>query len=297
MRYCWLPVLTLAAVICAGSPSAEAQSYHTWVSAEGSDSNAGTRQSPFATFAEAISQTAVGGTVSVVDNGDYGPIQIGNAITIDGGGCRAWTSRSESTGSAVSVNDYSSTGQVVLRNLDIDGTNGIDGISDGSCNALIVENCTIRNCGSDGIAVVPNLPGESVSVSGTDISGCVDGVLVVSAGGSVHLTMRDCVITKASSYGIQMQAGTLDVNSSTISHNHVGIESTASTLNAVGCTISGNTTGIQADSGGRIRISNDAILDNGTGILLNGGTVGSFRNNSTAGNTVPGAPSTSTGQI
>jgi hypothetical protein len=66
--------------------TANAQATRTWVSGVGDDVNPCSRTAPCKTFAGAISKTARGGEISVLDPGGYGALTITKSITVDGGG-------------------------------------------------------------------------------------------------------------------------------------------------------------------------------------------------------------------
>src|ERR1700741_307906 len=106
------------------------------------------RTAPCKTFAGAFSKTATCGEISVLDPGGYGAVTITKAITINGGGELAGILAS--SGSGIIVN--AGTGNVILKNLDIDGqcagTNGIRYIGG---NSLVIENCRIWNFSNFGI--------------------------------------------------------------------------------------------------------------------------------------------------
>src|SRR5260221_14271951 len=82
---------TLAFVGCMflGSSLAFAQATRTWVSGVGDDANPCSRTAPCKTFAGAISRTATGGEISVLDPGGYGAVTITKPITISGVGEQA----------------------------------------------------------------------------------------------------------------------------------------------------------------------------------------------------------------
>src|SRR3954463_13269400 len=78
-----------AAVACLfllATAPAQAQATRTWVSGTGDDVNPCSRTAPCKTFAGAISKTAAGGEIDVLDPGGFGTVTIAKAITIDGGG-------------------------------------------------------------------------------------------------------------------------------------------------------------------------------------------------------------------
>ena len=126
MRICNKMMIFVAALFCAVSVSANALSTHTWVSANGSDSNTGSEPSPYADFATAVANTAAGGTVSVLGPGDYGTITLPQSITIDGTGGGSINFADAGEG----IHIYAgSSANIVLRNLSINGGGtGSDGI-------------------------------------------------------------------------------------------------------------------------------------------------------------------------
>src|ERR1700684_1759263 len=63
---------------------AHAQATRTWISGVGDDANPCSRTAPCKTFAGAISKTAAGGEIDVLDPGGFGTVTITKAITIDG---------------------------------------------------------------------------------------------------------------------------------------------------------------------------------------------------------------------
>src|ERR1044071_7722330 len=64
----------------------QGQANRTWVSGIGDDANPCSRTAPCKTFAGAISRTAAGGFIDVLDPGGYGNVTITKSITIDGSG-------------------------------------------------------------------------------------------------------------------------------------------------------------------------------------------------------------------
>jgi len=64
--------------------AAQAQATRTWVSGVGDDANPCSRTAPCKTFAGAISKTANGGEINVLDPGGFGGVTVTKSITIDG---------------------------------------------------------------------------------------------------------------------------------------------------------------------------------------------------------------------
>lgn len=296
MKYQSLLVIAIPATLFIASPADYAQtttlSSHTWVSAEGNDtSGTGTRAAPFATFQKAVDETASGGEVSVVDPGNYGAVIIVEPVTIDGGGVRGSITFSGTNNQGVYVSTGVS-GPVVLRNLDIDG-----GDSGGypiylyGTGTLVVEDCSVHGFTGSGIFVNMLGGSDNVSVTNTNVTGGSYGFYEFSgSGGTLHGSMRNCVLSQASEAGINVGGeGTLDISNSSIIQNYNGVECADSTVSAVGCMLSDNTGGAALAYGeGKIRLSNDSLFDNATGIGLEGGTVMTLHNNVSSGNTTPG---------
>src|SRR3954466_4574276 len=77
-------MLAVFVVLLACSTLAQAQATRTWVSGVGDDANPCSRTAPCKTFAGAISKTAPGGEISVLDPGGFGAVTITKSISIDG---------------------------------------------------------------------------------------------------------------------------------------------------------------------------------------------------------------------
>src|SRR5262249_41797027 len=109
---------------------AHAQASRTWVSGVGDDANPCSRTAPCKTFAGAISKTAAGGEISVLDPGGFGAVTITKSISItnDGAG-EAGILASGTSGITINAgaNDI-----INLRGIVIDGapptTTGLVGV-------------------------------------------------------------------------------------------------------------------------------------------------------------------------
>lgn len=74
--------LILAAFLALATTQASAQATRTWVSGVGDDANPCSRTAPCKTFAGAISKTAAGGEISVLDPGGFGAVTITKSISL-----------------------------------------------------------------------------------------------------------------------------------------------------------------------------------------------------------------------
>ena len=160
-----LPTIA-GALLAFGLSAAPAQAgpNRTWVSGHGTDSGTCALAAPCRTFAFAITQTAAGGEIDVLDPVGYGAATITKAISIvnDGVGVAAIGA---SSGNAITINAGASD-SVHLRGLTIEGTGGATtGILFNSGVNLAIENCVIQHL-ADGIVITPSTS-SSFSVSNT----------------------------------------------------------------------------------------------------------------------------------
>src|ERR1700731_3556254 len=144
---------------------AKAQATGTWVSGVGDDVNPCSRVAPCNTFAGAISKTATGGEINVLDPGGFGAVTITKSITISSERFEAGVLVSGTNGIIVNVPNASDL--VVLRGLDLEGLGtGLDGIKVTTGGSVHVENCTINHFAQNGINFAPTVVGSKLHVSG-----------------------------------------------------------------------------------------------------------------------------------
>ena len=83
---CIVFAAALALAVTLPAVSAQAQAPRTFVSAAGSDSNPCSFAAPCRHFQAAVDATSAGGEVDALDPAGYGPITIGQPISIEGQG-------------------------------------------------------------------------------------------------------------------------------------------------------------------------------------------------------------------
>jgi hypothetical protein len=167
MKFTFISALVIGifSTVLVGTPAA-AQATRTWVSSTagvGDDANPCSRSAPCKTFAGAISKTAVGGEIDVLDPGGYGSVTITKSLTIDGGAGQVSSVLAGSGSPGIVI---SASGAVVtLRNLSING-NGVGnyGIQIAAAARVIVENCNIMGFGTYGIYFNPTVAGSKLYV-------------------------------------------------------------------------------------------------------------------------------------
>ena len=292
--------LTLLLFVCTWV-AADAQATRTWVSGVGDDANPCSRTAPCLTFSGALGKTAAGGEIDVLDPGDFGPLTITKAVTIDGalpdGGIQA-------TGASTQVVvNAGASDVVILRRLSIQGdATGTSGVKFNTGSALFVEgsvvsgfpgatghgvdfepnasaalfvtNSVIRNNGGSGVYVKAGAGTGTATIDGSRLESNAVGV---NARDRSKVVVRRSVVASNGTAGLQAQgdaaAADMDVEDSVVILNGVGIQSSGNGMAAT------------------VRISNTTILDNTTGIAApSPGIVWSFLDNRIAGNGTDGAP-------
>ena len=121
---------------------ASAQATRTWVSGVGDDINPCSRTAPCKTFAGAITKTATGGEISVLDPGGFGTINITKSISIVARGTEGSILGSLVNGVIINA---PATSIVHLEGLNIEGaTNGLNGVRILAGGQITIQDCTIR---------------------------------------------------------------------------------------------------------------------------------------------------------
>jgi hypothetical protein len=302
----------LAALLgLAFATGAQAQATRTWVSGVGDDVNPCSRTAPCKTFAGAISKTAAGGEISVLDPGGFGAINITKSITINGEGTLGGILASLTNGVIVNagVNDV-----VVLRNISINGgVNGVSGVrflagkelhlervqiqgftqngiefaTNGSStlfvNDTLITNTQIGNVGlaQAGILVKPGAAGTGFAVvTDSQIEGNRIGIRVEDRG---KVTLQNTSVARNAQFGAWVLTAaapaSLFVVDSTFAYNGaVFVVATGTALRSEG-------------PGAQIRISGSTVTGSQLGLGPQGaGAILSYSDNRISGNDSDGAP-------
>jgi hypothetical protein len=268
-----LPALS----ICLCAISLNAQMTHTWVSVTGNDSTGtGTPAKPFATFQVAANHTSAGGIISVLGPGDYGPLTINNALTVDGTGGGSITF----SGTGIGVNAPTNA-TVVLRNLTINGGGiGSEPIAAGQFLNLVIDGCRLEGFTDFGVAIASS-SAENVAIHNTTIVGGQIGVRVFQGGGPDKVSLDHVTIQGQSEIGVFTRSGLLDISDSVVTQSGTGLEAdTNATVKAERVMLSGNGNGVCMETGTTAQLNNTDLFDNTTGVAACGGTVTGSANSS-----------------
>jgi hypothetical protein len=192
MRVITLLSCAAAMTLCAGAASAQAT--RTWVSGVGDDVNPCSRTAPCKTFAGAISKTAAGGEISVLDPGGFGAVTITKSIFING----MWGGEAGvlAGGNGIVVNAGPSD-VVVLRGLTIFGVNPpSNGVRYLAGAAVHIRDCVIKNfnaANSFGIVVAPT--GGALELTVTDTM--IENNGNAATGGGISIAPTGAATVKA----------------------------------------------------------------------------------------------------
>jgi hypothetical protein len=289
----------LALAALALPSTALSQATRTWVSGVGDDANPCSRTAPCKTFAGAISKTANGGEINVLDPGGFGGVTITKSLTIKAVGATGGVLVS---GTNAIVVNATATDRVVLQGLDINGIGtgaqtSLVGVKVLSASTVIVRNSEITRFKA-GVAVVPtsnarvtilgseihdngigifNAPGNNliaftaVTVRNTNIEENTCGV-VSSAFGANASTPDANLNCGAAALGAINKIASTKVFRSDISVNRTGVFSrgASSTVEIGANEITGNDTGFNRPDSGVIKtFGNNHITANGGATLPN----------------------------
>ena len=276
------------ALLVLSATTAQAQATRTWVSGVGDDANPCSRTAPCKTFAGAISKTATGGEINVLDPGGFGGVTITKSITISSENFEAGVLVS---GTNAIIINTPATSIVVLRGLDIEGLGtGLVGVKlISSIAALHIENCTInsfRGTNGSGIEIVPSTGAANVFIKDTIVrnngQGTGGGIFFKPPAGATVKASLDNVRMENNIFGLKVQGDSnATVHRSVAAGNAFAGFSTAtgSAVMTIDKSVSANNgTGVGCAVGTTVRIGNTTIINNPTPVTA-GAACGSLGNN------------------
>lgn len=301
----FLKILFAAFLMTFASPLF-AQATRTWVSGVGDDVNPCSRTAPCKTFAGAISKTAAGGEINVLDSGGFGAVTITKSITIDGSGAHASILAANVNG--VVVNGAGIT--VTLRNLSINGANTTagNGIRIVNAAAVNIDHVVVENFGGSppnagrGVAIETSTADVRVTITNSDFYNNFGvGIHSNPAAGNVILLVDNVRVAKGDFSSIQLRANTkATVNNSTLTNSRLGAavttELSSVTAYVSNSVLSNNAFGVfNGNTGSPTVVLQDNVITGNTtdGIRINAGSVLTYGNNAirgNAGNEAPTAP-------
>ncbi len=282
----------LALFLFAASSAVFAQATRTWVSGVGDDANPCSRTAPCKTFPGAISKTAPGGEIDVLDPGGFGAVTITKSISLEAVGTVAGVLVSGTNGIVVSAGP---SDNVVIRGLTIEGLGtGLNGIRFISGGSLTVENCTINGFTQNAISMegAGQLFVHDTTIRHNGSSGAsFGGISVIPASGAVGGVIDHVRLEGNGGFGVKVGNGANLSVSNSIAINHlagggpagfpagfaVTSVSNSGSLSLTGCTASNNGGSGVLLNGGLIRVTEMSVTGNSVGFNnMSGGTFNSF---------------------
>jgi hypothetical protein len=249
MQKSLMATFLVCGLLLVGQAPTYAQASRTWVSGVGNDANPCSRTAPCKTFAGAISKTAAGGEISVLDPGGYGALTITKSLSIVSEGSEGSILVAGTNG--ININ-AAATDVVSLHGIFLEGfMTGIAGINVLSAREVHIRHCYIRNflassASAAAIRVAPTAT-SNVFVSDCTLSNNTRGVLVVPSGATkASVALNNVVVERSTNTAIISNGA----NAKVFLNNS---------------TIAGNTSGLSTSAGGQIiSFGNNAILNNDT---------------------------------
>jgi hypothetical protein len=282
--------MVLVFALAVGPSQVFAQATRTWVSGVGDDVNPCSRTAPCKTFAGAISKTAAGGIINVLDPGGFGAVTITKSITIDGGGTDGSMT---ATGSGIIIN-AGANDHVTLRHLTIYGVApSFSGIRVINASGHV----TIANCVISGflIGIDYNASGQLSVYEALVHNNSQFGALVRQGRG----TFEQVRFSNNGYDGLRVSSGgVVTTRRLTVSdHSNIGLSAVdaGSRLTVEDSVVNSNLYGVGVAGGGVMHISNTLLSDNTALALYReaGSFLISFGNNRLANNAANGTFSSS----
>jgi hypothetical protein len=238
MRFWTVAALALAALLSAGE-AAQAQATRTWVSGVGDDANPCSRTAPCKTFAGAISKTAAGGEINVIDPGGFGAVTITKSISIIAEGS---TGGVLAAGSAGVIVNSATPIRVHLEGLDFEGVGNGTGLAGttgvrvlGTGAKVVVKRCSIRNFNTAGVETNGGL-GTRVYIEDSVLEGNQIGVKLIGTGAANTGYLTNSTIFGSKDVSVQVTSpSSIFLNRSTLAES---VNGDLQVIGATGRTIS-----------------------------------------------------------
>jgi Right handed beta helix region len=234
MKIYLLTISAIASFAILYATPAQAQATRTWVSGVGDDANPCSRTAPCKTFPGAISKTATGGEINVLDPGGFGSVTITKAISIKSDHIEAGVLASGANGIVIS-STIPAGAKVLLQGLDIEGINqspnpaGLTGVLIQGAAKVTIQDCSIRNFSQFGV----NLAGPAnarVFITDSIIMGnTLGGFQILGTSGAANNGILDrTTIDNNGPASVKLGPGaSLTVSGSVLTGSAVAIDATA----------------------------------------------------------------------
>ena len=199
-RHARLPAALLIALACLPAHAAQ----RAFVSSTGNDANAPsgcTPALPCRSFQAAHGAVDAGGEIVALDTAGFGTVTITKSVSILG---NPGTIPSISVASGVGVTINTAGVRVTLRNLNINGVGGTQGINMEEGAALTVENCVVSNFTNAGLWIYTTASQPKVRIANTILRGNSTGAYL---GGIANVDIVGSHFTGNTGVGLYAEHG------------------------------------------------------------------------------------------
>ena len=293
-------LLAVASLVAASISLAHGQATRTWVSGVGDDVHPCSRTAPCKTFAGAISKTAEGGEIDVLDPGGFGTVTITKAMTIDGthgSGFGSILNSGNIAGIIINVTGgtHVNDAVVILRSLYIQAASqspsgtgsSSNGINFLKADRVNVYDCHFENQGNAGIRMSLAATG-SLFVEDCDFTNVVTGITATTSAGTA-LVAANRISVQHSTSGVVLTGNSLGMVTESYFGRLIGGSAlqagNGSTLDISHTKIIANSNGVNAVAGSTVRVNECELFDNTNGFTGTASSIQSGGNNKLAGNT------------
>ncbi len=268
-----VPLTVLATVLVCWLPAAPAQAQNTYTAVSAAAGlpkagSCGSIHSPCRTLQAAFTVTNTGGEIDVLDPGDYGPLTITHAISIQGHG---WATVTAPSGGTAIIVNAGIGDNINIRGVLLDGAiTGNTGIQFNSGATLNIQDSTIRNFyGSKSAVGIIYSPSNNsqLFVSNTLVSDSSYGIIINNEGVGIPYAVLDNVAIENNPItGVSVANAYLMVRNSTFADNGIGLNAGLySIIRITRSTITGNSTGWATYYGSVLSYGDNNIDNNGAG--------------------------------
>lgn len=261
---------------------------HTFVSVTGLDTNGCSRTAPCRQIQRAVNHTLTGGTVTVLDSGEFQNFSVNKSIRVAAAPGAIATIVSTSPGNVAILVGGTTAINVAIKGFVIGSDNGNGIATENQVGTLFIDDCDIS----------ANLYGLSLTgggryyVDNVNVKNGLYGVWVSTATGETTMSVRNSSFRNTSVIAMYLGQNSVSTITDTVVDGNLN--------DAIGggggnvrflidrCTIANNDSdGVSISSGITGRVSDSVITNNsGYGIRNNGGTARTFGNNRITSNTL-----------
>jgi len=166
--------------------------------------------------------TAASGEINCVDAGDFGPVTIHKAITIDCAGTLG-SILVPATQAGIYLN-AGSNDVITLRNLSVNGGGNMfnAGIGVGIAAVVHLEHVNVSNMVGDCIDLQAS-GSVLLTVDDSTISNCANGIYVITESGTAAVNINNTRISKTANGIVANDGSRITITNSTIFVNNVGV--------------------------------------------------------------------------